>query len=103
MTVTSYRSVPSQTDNSPYITSIGEKVNKSGVAASQDLLKQGTLKYGDIIYVEGYGLKVVNDTMNPRMTNHIDMWVKTRAEEKKVGTRTLKVYKIKGARYEEAH
>ena len=103
MTVTSYRSVPAQTDSSPYITSIGEKVNKSGVAASQDLLKAGTLKYGDIIYVEGYGLKVVNDTMHPRMTNHIDMWVKTKAEEHKVGTRTLRIYKIKGVQYEKAH
>lgn len=97
MTVTSYRSVPSQTDSSPYTTSIGEKVNKSGIAVSQDLLKRGVVKYGDILYIEGYGLKVVNDTMNPRIKNHIDIWVATYGEEKKVGTRKLLIYKVKGA------
>lgn len=100
MTVTSYRSVPSQTDNSPYVTSIGEKVNKSGVAVSQDLLKRGVVKYGDILYIEGYGLKVVNDTMNPRLKNHIDIWVATYGEEKQVGTRKLLIYKVKGAKCE---
>lgn len=94
MTVTSYRSVPEQTDSSPYITSIGEKVNKSGVAVSQDLLKRGVLHYGDIIYIEGYGLKVVNDTMNPHMKNHVDIWVKTYKEEKSIGTRCLTIYKL---------
>lgn len=100
MTVTSYRSVPAQTDSSPYVTSIGEKVNKSGVAVSQDLLKRGVVKYGDILYIEGYGLKVVNDTMNPRHTNHCDIWVATYAEEKKIGTRKLLIYKVKGAKSE---
>lgn len=81
--VTSYRSVPSQTDDTPYITSIGEKVCRDGVAVSQDLLKSNKIKYGDWLYIEGVGLKRVNDTMNKRYKNHIDVWVSTLEEEKK--------------------
>lgn len=83
LTITSYRSVPNQTDNSPYITSIGERVCKDGVAVSQDLLKSKRIKYGDWLYIEGVGLKRVNDTMNIRFKNHIDVWVGSYEEEKK--------------------
>jgi 3D (Asp-Asp-Asp) domain-containing protein len=97
MTVTSYRSVPEQTDDSPFITSIGQRTHPHGVAVSQDLLKSGALKYGDFIMVEGYGLKVVNDTMNPRHKNHVDLWVETYQQEKAVGVKKLKIYRVRGA------
>lgn len=101
LTVTAYRSVPSQTDNSPWITSIGERVHPHGVAVSQDLLckagklcrrtRQGCqankLHYGDVLYIENLGLKVVNDCMNERHKNHLDVWVSTKKEEKYVGWR----------------
>lgn len=96
MTVTSYRSVPEQTDDSPYITSIGQRTHPHGVAVSQDLLKNGALKYGDFIVVEGYGIKVVNDTMHPRHKNHVDIWVETYNQEKAVGVKKLKIYRIRG-------
>ena len=83
LAVTSYRSVPSQTDSSPFITSTGERVCKDGVAVSQDLLKSKRIKYGDWLYVEGIGLKRVNDTMNARHKNHIDIWVPSLEAEKK--------------------
>lgn len=38
MTITSYRSIPKQTDSSPHYTSIGEHVHPHGCAVSQDLL-----------------------------------------------------------------
>ena len=96
MTVTSYRSVPEQTDSSPFVTSTGERTHKNGVAVSQDLLKSGAIKYGDILFVEGYGFKVANDTMHPRMKNHIDMWVESYEQEKAVGVKKLHIYKIRG-------
>lgn len=96
LTVTSYRSVPEQTDDSPFITSIGERVHSSGVAVSQDLLKNGVVKYGDVLYVEGYGFKVVNDTMNPRHKNHVDLWVDSYKKEKAVGVRKLNIYRVRG-------
>lgn len=80
--VTSYRSVRAQTDDSPFITSTGERVCRDGVAVSQDLLRSKRIKYGDWLYVEGIGLKRVNDTMNKRHTNHIDVWVPSLEAEK---------------------
>lgn len=97
MTVTSYRSVPNQTDSSPWITSIGERVHPHGIAVSRDLLKKngGPINYGDEIYVEGFGFKVVNDTMNKRYKSSVDIWVRTYAEEKKVGVQNRSLWLIK--------
>lgn len=98
MIVTSYRSVPEQTDNSPFITSIGEHVCKDGVAASQDLLLSGKVKYGDWVYIEEIGFKRINDTMNKRHVNRMDVWVGSFKEEKafheRFGNRKLKIYLI---------
>ena len=94
-TVTSYRSVPEQTDATPFITSIGQFVHPHGVAVSQDLLKNGTFRYGDHIYIEGLGIKVVNDTTNARLRNHVDVWVPTYADEKAIGWRkNVRIYRI---------
>lgn len=81
---TSYRSVPNQTDSSPDYTATGEHVCTHGIAISQDLLKQngGPLEFGDVVYIEDIGFKVVNDTMNKRHTNRFDVWVATYKEEK---------------------
>lgn len=123
LTVTSYRSVPEQTDSSPFYTSTGERVKAGGVAVSRDLLCGACrrlhrrclrpdypkkLHYGDWLYVDGYGFKYINDVMGATsttnvggrrhtrtITNQIDMWVRTPAEEKAVGFRSLKVHKIK--------
>ncbi len=59
------------------------------------MLRDGRVHYGDVLYIEGYGPKVVNDCMNSRMRNAVDMWVATREEEKRVGVRKLKVWVIK--------
>lgn len=99
LTVTSYRSVPNQTDSSPYITSNGERVHKYGCAISRDLHKRwgGPLDYGDFIYVDGYGLRVVNDLMAARHKNAIDLWVGTFEEEKAVGVKHLNVWIIQSS------
>lgn len=100
--MTSYRSVPEQTDSSPYYTSIGERVHPHGVAVSQDLLKRrgGPINYGDILYIEDIGFKVVNDCMNARHKNHIDVWVSTLKKEqdfhKKFKNKKLKVWIVRG-------
>ncbi len=99
LTVTSYRSVPEQTDDTPFITSIGEHVHVGGIAVSQDLLKSGVVEYHDILYVEGFGFYQVNDTMNHRHVKHVDIWVETLAEEKIVGVQYHKVYLMKGPKH----
>lgn len=94
MTLTSYRPIPEQTDDSPTFTSIGDRTTRFGCAVSQDLLKNGLVAYGDILYIPGYGYRVVNDTMHPRHKNHVDLLVNTHDEEKAVGVRHLKVFKV---------
>ena len=119
LTVTSYRSIPAQTDSTPFHTSTGEP---GGAAVSRDLLCGACRKlhkrcrhpeyakklhYGDWLYVDGYGFRFINDVMgktsttkvNGRrhkriITNQIDIWVSSYKEEKIVGFSKLKVYKI---------
>lgn len=111
--VTSYRSVPSQTDNSPFHTSTGERVTKDGIAISQDLIcgvckklhkrcnhpeVKGRFHYDDWVYIEDVGLKRINDLMNPRHKNRMDVWVSSLKQEQEFHKRfksvNLKVYKI---------
>ena len=100
--VTSYRAVPEQTkpeciNNSRCRTSINENVSELGIAVSQDLLKSGVVHYGDVLYVEGYGYRIVNDVMNPRLTNAVDLFVYTRAEERKIGVRHNRIWLIQNS------
>jgi 3D (Asp-Asp-Asp) domain-containing protein len=99
VTVTSYRPVPAQTkpECTSYYhcqTASGENVNEGGVAVSQDLLKSGVLRFGDYVYIEKYGLKRVNDTMNARHRMSIDIFVKEKIDEKRIGVRHLKLWKV---------
>ncbi len=73
-------------------------MTRSGLAVSQDLLKSGGVRYGDVLCVEGYGCRVINDCMNARMRNSVDLLVFTKAEERRIGTRHLRVYKLEVSR-----
>lgn len=101
LTPTAYRSTPKQCKPKGYEwTASGERCNIHGCAVSQDLLKRngGPLQYGDMIYIEGIGLKFVNDTMASRHKQRIDIWVENRLEEHKFEIKykqkPLKVWKI---------
>jgi 3D (Asp-Asp-Asp) domain-containing protein len=94
--VTAYRSVPQQTDDSPFYTSIGHKTHPYGIAVSQDLLKSGKVKYGDYLCVDTQGCYVVNDTMNPRHINSVDIWVANYAAEKAIPPQRRQVVRVRG-------
>lgn len=99
MTLTSYQPIPAQTkpeclNRHHCETSVGDGITMYGAAASQDLLRSGKLHYGDIIYVPRFGYRVINDTMNVRNTNAIDLLVFTHREEKIVGVRHVKIYRL---------
>ena len=114
MQVTSYQSIRSQTDGSPNFTSIGDRTHRGGVAVSQDLLcpvgkhctrnvsmfcKPEKLHYRDYIYIQGLGIFEVNDCMNKRYKNRLDVWVASQAEEKafhsKYKNKSFSVYLLK--------
>lgn len=122
LTVTSYRSIPKQTDSSPYHTSTNAVVQPGGVAVSRDLLCGACRKlhkrckhpeykkrihYGDWLYVKQYGFRFVNDCMSDTSSirvkgkvkkrlirNQIDLWVGSYQEEKAVNVKKLEVFKI---------
>ncbi len=96
VTLTSYQPIATQTDDSPTWTSEGDRTTKYGVAVSQDMLKDGRVKYGDILIIEGMKQpRVVNDCMNKRYKNRIDVLVFTTKEEHSIGTRhNVKVWRL---------
>lgn len=100
LTATSYRAVPEQTkpectDRHHCETAIGENVSELGVAVSQDYLSSGILHYGDCLYIDGVGFRLVNDCLNRRYKKRIDVFVYTKAEEHAFGIRRLKVWIVR--------
>lgn len=98
--ITSYRPVPAQTrpectDRFHCDTANGDGITMYGVAVSGDYLDSGELKFGDILYVPHFGMRVVNDRMGTRATHAIDLLVFTKAQEHAVGTRHEKVYVVR--------
>lgn len=91
MTVTSYRAVKAQTDDTPNYTSINHHVHAYGCAVSPDLLASSEVCYGDAVIIPKLGIRIVNDTTNPRLKRTIDIFVNTKAQEKRVGIRHTKV------------
>lgn len=85
VTVTIYHPVPEQTDSTPNIVASGKKIRIPQaryyryVAVSRDLHVRwgGSLTFGDIIEIKnaGYlsGYYFVEDTMNARFKNHVDV------------------------------
>lgn len=85
VTVTIYHPVPEQTDATPDILASGKKIKirTAGlyryIAVSRDLLSRwgGPLSYGDIVYIKNAGelsgYYIVEDTMNARWTNRVDI------------------------------
>ena len=97
LTATSYRAVPAQTkpectSRDHCRTAIDENVSELGIAVSQDLLASGKVHYRDVLFIDGLGPRIVNDCLNSRIHNSVDVFVYTRAEEKAFGVRHLKVW-----------
>ncbi len=106
VSMTGYNAIAGQTDDTPFITSIGLRVNPEiGAAASRDLIK-GELPYGTVIElvpgaaemasggcelpaVEEYiQYRVITDTMHQRHTEHVDVLFSPE-DKVKIGRNTL--------------
>ncbi len=94
VTATAYNSVPYQTrpDSPGNIAAWGDVLVDSipSIAISRDLLDSG-LVHGTKVWIEGYTMSfVVNDKMNKRYTNRIDLHLgKNIKKAKKFGVKTL--------------
>jgi len=74
--VTAYTSLPDETDSTPFITASGDLVHDGIVATN--LLPFGT----EVTIPSLFGNKifVVEDRMNKRMVNSLDIWMQTKAK-----------------------
>ncbi|GGQ93391.1 3D domain-containing protein [Deinococcus ruber] len=96
---TAYSSTPGQTDSTPFVTATGTRVRPGVVALSPDLLRR--FPYGTRLMIEdlsgGYSayLKgkvfVVEDTMNPRIYNTLDIWMGTSYQAMNWGARNIRI------------
>ncbi|MFZ5991284.1 MAG: 3D domain-containing protein [Deinococcota bacterium] len=105
LTATAYTSSVRETDPTPHITATGARTRIGIVAVSRDLLR--TLPYGSKVRLEDLGtvrggrgqfnylfrdtVFVVEDTMNPRKRNHIDVWLPDRSTAFRFGVRNVRV------------
>ena len=84
---TAYNSVPEQTDDAPFITASGT-YTRDGIIAANFLPFGTALKIPDIF---GDKVFVVEDRMNERYGDRIDIWMETIEEAKKFGLRKVKI------------
>lgn len=85
--VTGYSSSPEETDDDPFITASGKYVGEGIVAAN--FLPLGT----KIRFPERFGnqIFVVEDRMNKRFYDKVDIWFDTKEEAKNFGVQSLKI------------
>ena len=96
---TAYNSTPGQTDDSPFITATGTRVRPGVVALSGDLLAR--FPYGTRLMIEDLSgeysafLKgkvfIVEDTMNRRIRNTLDVWMGSGSAAMNWGARTIRI------------
>lgn len=92
--VTAFSSTPDQTDDTPFIMASGKYVYDGAIAAN-------FLPFGaQVRFPDLYGDKVftVEDRMNKRHSERMDIWMETRSEAKKFGIKKLKYEIVKEAK-----
>ncbi len=108
---TAYNSLANQTDSTPFVTATGARTRFGVVALSRDLLRR--IPYGSIVRIEDLGNWgngrgrgtynrmlagvnfVVEDTMNARKRNTVDVWMPTRRGAIQWGARQIRVTVIR--------
>lgn len=102
VTITAYASDVQQTDDEPFITATGRVVRPGILAVSRDLLRTYTpgapFDYGDRVRLSRYGNYVIEDTMNPRWRNRVDVWVPSSQEAREFGVRRGRLFALTPAR-----
>lgn len=96
---TAYNSTLGQTDSTPFITATGTRVRSGVVALSRDLL--GRFPYGTRLTIEDLSGRyssylrgrvfIVEDTMNVRIGNTVDIWMVSRGEAMSWGNRNIRI------------
>lgn len=92
--VTAYSPSVDECDSTPFIAASGESVDDNTVAVSQNMRKDGW-DFGKFIYIPDHGkFYKINDVMNKRYTERIDIFKWTKQEAKDFGFCNVDVYLI---------
>jgi len=88
-----YSSTIAETDSTPFVTAANTSSRPGVLAVSQNLLREYTpgapFAFGDRVKIYGVGDFVVEDCMNPRWTNRVDIWFASRDEAIRFGLREV--------------
>jgi 3D (Asp-Asp-Asp) domain-containing protein len=91
--VTAYSPTKRETDSTPFITASNKRVQEGYIAISRDL--EPYLKFGDQVYIEGLGTYEVQDRMNKRWRNKVDVFFCNTKDAWKFGKlKNLKMWKL---------
>lgn len=93
VTITAYSPSPHITNSEPFTMASGKKATPQDlwklryIALSRDLMEEYGVEYGDIIYI-GYE---VQDTMNIRIKNTVDLFLRNLELARKFGKQTREI------------
>ncbi|QJB56211.1 3D domain-containing protein [Pseudodesulfovibrio sp. zrk46] len=89
VTVTAYNPTTAQCDEDPLIAASMRKVRSGTIAVSRDLFDQGWV-FGRKVRIEGYGIFEINDLMNKRFTQRIDIFMWDENQARQFGKKNIK-------------
>ncbi|GAB7082268.1 3D domain-containing protein [Megalodesulfovibrio paquesii] len=90
-TVTAYSPTVGQTDDTPFTTANNKRVRDGIVAVSRDLFANGW-NFGRKIYIKDHGVYTIDDLMNERMRNSLDIFMFDTETALKFGKRQIRAY-----------
>jgi 3D (Asp-Asp-Asp) domain-containing protein len=90
LTVTAYTPRRIETDNDPTTTASMTEVREGIVAVSRDLFENGWV-FGRKVYIKGHGVFEIQDLMNERFEERMDIFMWSLNEARKFGKQQLKV------------
>jgi 3D (Asp-Asp-Asp) domain-containing protein len=88
--VTAYTPTVRECNAEPLIAASMRKVRLGTVAVSRDLFEQGWV-FGKKVYIQGHGIYEINDLMNRRLENSMDVFMWEEKQAREFGRRQLKV------------
>ena len=89
VTVTAYNPTADQCDDDPLIAASMRKVRQGTIAVSRDLFDQGWV-FGRKVRIEGLGIFEINDLMNKRFTQRIDIFMWDETEARQFGKKNIR-------------
>lgn len=89
VTVTAYNPSTDQCDDDPLIAASMRKVRSGTIAVSRDLFDQGWV-FGRKVRIEGLGIFEINDLMNKRYTQRIDIFMWDESQARQFGKKNIK-------------